>query len=334
MRSWTTLGWTDLRRVANRLATFPKDRAEAKATDPTTPTLVTDPATPLITDEATTQTSAAATTNLGEVKARLAAVSNKSHSKRMTKRERGARAEVTDRSARLSRAETVERFETIGTRLWAGEVVTMRLTVRARFRSVESAPCFYDFGWSTAAALAGTRTMVGARTGVADGSAAMTANGRATRMAETARFPLGGAEALAVADSRARCGLVGTRISPNVSATDTEAQTLEETEPAAPILPWRATVRDKEMAAFVRGQARRNQRALFTPTTAPFHATLDRVTIRAMQTATANFRASTATFPADSTTTSTPFCGAGATPGSATLRGNANGNDEIGRAHV
>ena len=71
--SWTTLGWTDLRRVADCSATCPKDRAEAKATDPTTTTFAVDRATPWISDEATTRISAAATTNLGGVKARLAA---------------------------------------------------------------------------------------------------------------------------------------------------------------------------------------------------------------------------------------------------------------------
>ena len=90
-----------------------------------------------------------------------------------------------------------------------------------------------------------TRMMVGARIGVAAGSAAMKANDEVTRMAEVARFPFGSAEALVVAGSTAWCGLVGARIGPNVSATDTEAQTLKETEPAASILPWCATVREK-----------------------------------------------------------------------------------------
>ncbi len=93
--------------------------------------------------------------------------------------------------------------------------------------------------------MAETRMMVGARIGVAAGSAAMTANGGATRMAEVAMFLFGGAEALAVADSTAWCGLIGARIGPNVSATDTEAQTLEETEPATSMIKFHlALVRD------------------------------------------------------------------------------------------
>ena len=63
--------------------------------------------------------------------------------------------------------------------------------------------------------------MVGARIGVAAGSAAMTAIGMPSLMAEAARIPFGGAEALAVADSTAWIGLIGARIGPKVSATDT-----------------------------------------------------------------------------------------------------------------
>ena len=140
----------------------------------------------------------------------------------------------------------MERLVTTGTRLLATEAVTMKLTVRARFRLVGSAPCPCDLAWSTAAALTGTRMMVGARIGVAAGSAAMTANGEVTRMAEAARFPFGGAEALAVADSTVWCELVGARTSLNVRATDTESQTLEETEPATSTMSWCATVRERK----------------------------------------------------------------------------------------
>ena len=179
---------------------------------------------------------------------------------------------MTDRSARLSRAQTVERL-VIGTRLWATEAVSMRLTVRARLRLVGLAPCSCDLGWSTAAALAETRMMAGARIGVAAGSAAMTANGGATRMAEAARFLFGYAEVLAVVDSTVWCWLVGARIGPNVSATDTEAQTLEETEPATSTMPWCATVRKIEMVAIVRGKTGPTKGALFTLAAAPFRAT-------------------------------------------------------------
>ena len=150
--------------------------------------------------------------------------------------------------------------------------------------------------------------MAGARIGVAAGSAAMTANGGATRMAEAARFLFGCAEVLAVADSTVWCGLVGARIGPNVSATDTEAQTLEETEPATSTMPWCATVREEKWWRSL-GGGWADERS----TTHAGGGALSRdavAAIRATQTATTNFRASTATSPVDSTTTSSPFSGA------------------------